>query len=114
MFTIRDAQMRAFEAVMVDRFVDTTVARIAREHPARYEAMGPEATRALVRRGIERAKKYAIEETGAVGAFIDLMVTIHPEFELQEDMEDVREVLEDREVSGETRMEIVGQQLGAG
>ncbi|HEY3820533.1 MAG TPA: hypothetical protein VGL81_25380 [Polyangiaceae bacterium] len=113
MLTIRDEQMRVFEAARVDRFVDATVARIAHEHPVRYGALGPEGTRALVRQGIARAKTYAIEETGAVGAFIDLMLTIHPEFELQPGMEEVREVLEDVEVSGETRLEIVREDLPA-
>jgi hypothetical protein len=111
MLTIRDAQMQAFGAMMLDSFVDRTVARVAREHPARYEAMGPDATRALVRQGIARAKTYTIEETGAVGAFIDLMVTLHPEFEKQPDMEDVMDILTDYELSDETRMQMVGEEL---
>jgi hypothetical protein len=113
MLTIRDEQMRAFAAVMLDGFVDRTVARVAREHPVRHAAMGTDATRALVKRGIARAGTYGIEETGAVGAFIDAMITIHPEFEMQKGMEDVLEILKDRDVSDEARMQLVGERLAS-
>jgi hypothetical protein len=112
-FTIRDQQMRAFEPVVLEAFVERTVARIAREHAAQCAAMGPDATRAVVRRGIARAKTYAIEETGAVGAFIDAMITVHPEFEKQEGMEDILETLLDHELSDEARMQLVSERLVA-
>jgi len=111
MLVVRHEQMRALGRAMTERFVDATVERIAREHPARYAALGRDATKTLVRGGIERARTYGVEETGAVGAFIDLMVTVDPEFEKSPDLEGVLEVLLDEELSGEAKMEIVSVQM---
>jgi hypothetical protein len=111
MLVVRHEQMRALGRAMTDRFVDATVERVAREHPARYAELGPVATKALVEDGIARARTYGVEETGSVRAFIDLMVTIHPEFERSPELEGVLEVLLDEELSGEAKMEIVSVQM---
>ena len=66
---------------------------------------------AVVYYGIARARTYGVEETGSVRAFIDLMVTIHPEFERSPELEGVLEVLLDEELSGEAKMEIVSVQM---
>ena len=111
MLVVRHEQLRVLGRALTDRFVEATVERIAREHPERYAELGRDATRALVREGIARARTYGVEETGAVRAFIDLMLTIDPEFEMSPDLEGVLEVLRDDELSGEAKMEIVSAQM---
>ncbi|HEX3344808.1 MAG TPA: hypothetical protein VHS09_09565 [Polyangiaceae bacterium] len=108
---IRHEQLRVLGRLATDRFVEANVERLAREHPERFAERGREATLALVRDGVARARSYGVEETGAVRAFLDLMWTVDPEFELSPDLEGVLEVLRDDELSGEAKMEIVSAQM---
>jgi len=103
--------MRVFQKAARERFVEATVDRIAVEHEDRYAELGRDGTRALVEEGIARAAGYGVRETGSVGAFIDLMLTVDREFELMPDLEGVLAVLQDDALSGEAKMGIVTEQM---
>lgn len=111
MLVIRHEQMHVLGRALKDRFVEANVERLAREHPERFAERGREATRTLVCDGIERARTYRVEETGAVRAFINLVWTFDLGFEMAPDLEGVLEVLRDDELSGEAKMEIVSGQM---
>jgi len=111
MLVIRRDQMRVFEQVLTEQFVERTADDLARRHPQRVAELGKEATRTLVRDGVARARTYGIRETDSVRAFVELMLKVHPEFETLPHLEGVREVLADDELSGEAKMSIVSDQM---
>jgi len=116
MLQIRKEQIAAFEKVMRQKFEDRTVAHIAEEFPEEYQLMldkdgGDAKVRALVWEGVERAAGYGITSEEPTTLYIDLMMGIAPDFDVQADMDWAREVLEDPDLPEDAKMDLIYSEL---
>ena len=116
MLQIRKEQIAAFEKVMRQKFEDRTVAHIAEEFPEEHQLMldkdgGDAKVRALVWEGVERAAGYGITSEEPTTLYIDLMMGIAPDFDVQADMDWAREVLEDPDLPEDAKMDLIYSEL---
>jgi hypothetical protein len=81
MLTLRPEQMRAFSEAALKRFEETMLAHLKKFFPDKYEAAGEPKVRKLIRYGIERAASYDITAQRDVSRYIDLMMTLGPDFD---------------------------------
>jgi hypothetical protein len=104
-------QMRILDLNAARYFEDRAAQHIARIFPERYKQLGQIKTRQLIREGIAKAGTYGIKAELPVTLFIDLMVSIDPEFDNLERMQWARAILEDKKFSGKSRMNIIYYKL---
>lgn len=107
MMRIQAVQMKALEAAQKQRFIEDTVERLSREHPDPVGRLGQAGTRNLVTQGVERGAGYGITEDEPLGRFIDLMLTLDPEFEKRPELDWTQDILADKELSGAAKMTLI-------
>jgi hypothetical protein len=118
MLTIRREQMEVLGAYMRQSFEDRLVQHIAQSFPAQFRKLAPppgndEPVRTLIKQGIERAGDHGITSERDVRRFIDLMVTLGPDFETKADTAWAQSILRDKTLPARVRMELIHQQLAA-
>ncbi len=96
MLTLRPEQIRAFSEVGVKRFEETMVAHLKKFFPDRCEDAGELKVRKLIRYGIERAASYNIAAQRDVSRYIDLMMTLGPDFDKDKQLPWAGEILRTR------------------
>ena len=111
MLTIRRAQMEVFEAHMLRQFETQVLRNIARRCPVEFKEKGEEATRVLIRAGIQKAEQYGIEEKPDIERVAYLVFDRGPDFEKPEHMAWCREILEDKELPGDAKVALVYDEL---
>jgi len=107
MLLIRAAQMAAFYDVAVEKYVADSLPRIQRRFAADYARLGRGGVEALVREGVARARRYAVEADAEVDRFIDLMLTVGVDFDSRPEMEWAANILEDRGLDDRAKMDLV-------
>ncbi|MGH9902506.1 MAG: hypothetical protein ACRD68_11925 [Pyrinomonadaceae bacterium] len=111
MLVIRQEQMDAFGAHRQRDFENRMVEFIADEFPKKYEAMGEEEVRNLIREGAESALSYKIEAERDIALFIELMVAINPKFYEGGDRAWARAILHDENLSGGAKVKLIYHRL---
>ncbi|HEY3242218.1 MAG TPA: hypothetical protein VGM03_02615 [Phycisphaerae bacterium] len=101
-FTISPAHLEAFSQQQQQRFEDEMVAYLTREHPAEAKKLGEPGMRDLIRQGIEKAKGYNIVLESDVARYIELMLTVSPDFD---QADGAPEILRRRRLSGMQKLD---------
>jgi hypothetical protein len=83
MWTIRQDQLEGLRRATVKRFEDVMVEHWTEFFPAKCQAMGESQLRELIRHGIGRAQVYEITAECEVSVFLDVMLVMGRDFDLQ-------------------------------
>jgi hypothetical protein len=81
MLKIRTAQFEAFEQAFLKQFEDEMVRGLREFSPEHARGVGEEGLRKVIRRGIERAKRYGFALRGSVRFYIELMIQYGCDFD---------------------------------
>ena len=112
MLVIRKEQMEALSAYMRRNFEDRMVEHIAADFPEQFERMKEEGTREFVRAGVARCAAHGIDTEGGIRFVVDLLLE-HPDFDGSRDMAWARTILQDGELSGQGKVNLIQQRLEA-
>jgi len=104
MFTIRQHQEAAFARAAEGEFEDRMVKHLCEEFPTSPRAQDEEALRTLVRRGLERAARWGIEEEFGVCLYLHVMVELGESFDEDPQHAFARAALEDTRWDPERRV----------
>lgn len=107
MLVIRDAQMGAFYEAVVERYVQSRVAKIERDHAEKYAALGREGAEALVRDAVTRAKAYKIDDDDAVDRFLHLMLTLGSDFDAGTETSWTAKILGDHGIDERAKLDLI-------
>lgn len=83
-FQLTSTHMAAFSRQQRERFEDEVAAFLRRAHPREWKALGETAAVVLVRDGVEKARRYDLVLEEDAAAFIELMLTVSPDFDTSE------------------------------
>lgn len=100
MFQISAAHLQAFSEQQRGRFEDEMVVHLRREYPDPSSKMGEARLRELIREGIETARGYHIILEADVARYIELMLTIAPDFDRSQQTPWAPEILANRSATG--------------
>lgn len=106
MLTIRTQQMEKFSEAALKRFEDTMVVHLKEFFPDFCETSGEPKIRELIRYGVKRSAFYQFNAERDVSRYIDLMVTLGPDFDADKQLHWAGEILRTRN-SPETRVSIL-------
>lgn len=81
MLTIRNEQLHAFSAQLLERFVRAEARRLREVHQGHLDEMAVEELRSMVNRGIARAARYDCVLKEDISAFLDLTVILGEDFD---------------------------------
>jgi hypothetical protein len=107
MLVIRAAQMLTFYDAAVDCYVQASLVRIERRFEAEFARLGRIGVEALVRDGVARAQRYAVESNAQVDRFVDLMLTVAPDFDARPDMAWAASILGDAGIDERAKMDLI-------
>lgn len=108
MLTIRKTQLDLLSGIPLNSFESRLVAYVKETHSQRIGRLeGEDDLRLLIREGIEKAGGYGIERELDVVRFIDLMFEIDPEFDQLARMKWARDILEDKDLSGQVKIALI-------
>lgn len=111
MFQISAAHLQAFSEQQRGRFEDEMVAYLQKEYPADCEKAGEQGIRELVRRGIEKASEYHIVLECDVSRYIELMLTVAPDFDVSERTPWAGPVLAQTSMTGDSKINRMYERL---
>jgi len=106
MLTIRSSQVQAFDEIAMKNFEELMLPHLKKFYPEFYEAEGPPKLKELIRHGVKRAASYQITAKRDVSRYIDLMASLGPDFDKDEQLPWAGEILQTRN-SAETRIKIL-------
>lgn len=104
-------QMRILDENAARSFENRMVRHIARVFPEHLRKLGESRARKLIREGVVKAATYGIQAELPVALFIDLMVSIDPEFDTLPALRWAQDILNDKKYSGKSRMNMIYYQL---
>lgn len=110
MHVIRKEQMEALSAYMRQSFEDRMVEHIAADFPELFARMKEEGSREFVRAGVERCAPHGIDTEGGIRFIVDLLLE-HPDFDESRDMAWARTILQDGELSGQAKVNLIEKRL---
>lgn len=96
MLVIRDAQVTALGAAVVDRFIERMVRHAETHFPDACRGAGREGTRRAVEHGVRRALGYGITACDEVCKYLNVMFVFGLRFDEDAELPWARAVLEDR------------------
>jgi hypothetical protein len=109
--TLRKAQLEQLGAAMMDEF-QLRLLKHAREiFPRRTAALGNDGSRALIKKGVERAQQLRIRTERGVTRFTDLMFAFGEDFEDRGGLAWMADILRDSSRSEDSRLYLVWTQL---
>lgn len=112
MLVIRQQQMDAMNARLMQRFEAAETARIAQDFPEQYARLGgADAARRFVRDVVKRATDYEIYAEPDLSTFIDIAVKNGKTFEERDDLAWAAEILRDRSLGGDTKVGLIAGRL---
>lgn len=82
MLILRQAQMAALNAIILDGFQERATARLLGRFPKRCRIIGETGVRALVRHGVGRAAAHGIEALPDLARYLDVMFTLGRDFDV--------------------------------
>lgn len=103
--------MEALSAYMLRRFEDRMTRHIATAFPEKFQEFGEEGTRKLILEGIAKAEGYGIQAERNVALFIDLMVAIGPDFDLNREFSWMQPILCHPERHENIRLNMIYSQM---
>ena len=95
-FEVRSEQYEKLRESVIEQFVGRMVAHVRTYFPQDFASLGEQETRILVRHGIERAESYEIVSERDVCTYVDLMVALGPDFDVDERYPWAADILTDR------------------
>jgi len=98
---IRDEQLRVLDDASQLPFENFMVAHLAEFTPMHMGTLGADGMRALVRQGVERARRYGFVSRGPVRFYIELIVLLGIDFDEDPQYPWVAETLLDDSIGGE-------------
>ena len=108
MLTIRKTQIDLLSGISLNSFENRLVAYVKETHSQRIGWLaGEDDLRLLIREGIAKANGYGIERERDVVRFIDLMFEIDPHFDQFARIKWARAILEDKDLSGQTKIALI-------
>lgn len=105
MLTIRNEQMAALARAVNRPFVLRLAANLREIFPAECARLGEAGVHRAIEEGIARAAAYGIDRARDVAEFVGLMFVIHPEFDTHPAFAWAGEVLRERTLSPEARLD---------
>jgi hypothetical protein len=93
MLAIRPQQMQKFSEAALKRFEDTMVVHLKNFFPDFSETSDEPKVRELIRYGIKRSGSYKIAAEKDVSRYIDLMVSLGPDFDTDKQLSWASEIL---------------------
>ena len=93
MLTVRRDQMRLFEQLSRESWVDRMAQSVVTNYPSRFEAMDSAEAPDFIVRAIEKGSRNHVETEGGVAMLIDLMVQFGENFENSRDKAWADEIL---------------------
>ena len=105
MLRIRQEQVDALDLAREDDFIRRTMLHVRQLFAGRRFENEP--LRALIDAGIRKANAYALPAERDTALLVDLMVALGADFDLQPENAALAAVLNDRELTGESRIDLV-------
>jgi NADPH-dependent ferric siderophore reductase len=112
MLQIRPEQMKVLQQTALDDFVVRLVAHLHLVFPDRYDELGEERTRQLVRLSQQRAATYGIRSERDVCAYVEVLFSLHREDETGPDMQWARVILGDPYLGAAQKIAHLGSEAG--
>src|SRR5579871_247194 len=112
MLVIRNTQMQALQEAVRAGIEDLLLRHIERNFQSRYleltdQGKDEKQIRHLIHSAIERAVKYGVNAEPDVCRFVEMSVTIAPEFELLDEWRWAKAILDDNTMSGGAKMALI-------
>jgi len=117
MLRIRQVQMEVLAAHARRVFEDRLIRQLRRHYPQALNfpsfdtGPGDAPLRALVRSGIERARRYGVTSERDVARFVELLIRMGTDFDQRPSLRWARSMLEDSSLPAPARIELIHQQL---
>jgi hypothetical protein len=103
---IRNEQIKVFENIAEDNFIDDLVAKVRETHGEQVADFDDDELRRLVETGGGRARGHGLEGEEAIGVFVGWMFEFAPNFDEQEN---IKKMLADERLAPDDRIELVAE-----
>ncbi len=111
MLEIRPEQIKVFENVALESWVNRMTGSIARNYPRQFAAMGRSGARGLVLRAIEKGRVNHVETQGGVAVLIELMIQFGENFERSPDKSWADEILAHPTLPAQLKMQLLYRRM---
>lgn len=101
MLKIRPEQLQVFKADWARRFEDWMIGHIKEFFPEKFDEMGEEEVRESIHHGLKRARAYRIEQGPDVCLYIDTMLLLGRDFDIEPANQWARDILNDQATAEE-------------
>ncbi len=105
LFKIREDHVAAFDRYMFKKFEKRMLEHLAKVFPEKFQAMGLQEARRIIRKGHNKAFRYRITTERNVSLFIDLTIGLDQEFDTAEKYAWIREILDNKNRAENNRMD---------
>ena len=113
MLTVRKAQLDAFVSDFLARFEARILAEMQVRYPKACEALGLARCKEIIHQGVKKAEAHSIAGEDDVFDFVELFFELGTGFETDPDFAWIQSVLEDGELPGDGKMELITARLGS-
>lgn len=111
--TIRAAQMQAFEAAQKRSLIAELREAFISAYPDRCGELGSGALEEILWKGFERARSYGLLTVGEIAGFLDLTITLAPQFDVDPSYAWATRILSMPKLSGSAKIAKIQSLLAA-
>ncbi len=104
MIVINDGQMESMSVYMLEQFEDRMVVHLRKHWPKKCAALGEDAVRESIRKGVQRARSYGITSEYDVSRYVNCMYALCHDFDTDPRAPWAQPILTDAELPASSKM----------